>query len=164
MNLESNYTYRFWRHLLLTYISRIINENKEVTLEMNKFKHILIIDDDEVSTYLTEITIKSEGLAEKVDTALNGEEGLNKLKKSHNHVENGTPELILLDLSMPVLDGFGFLQKFDVLEIGNKPKIVILTSSSNPKDMLRVKEFNILGYLNKPFSADELRHLMDNDN
>lgn len=131
---------------------------------MNKYKYIFIIDDDEVSTYLTEITLKAEGLADKVETAFNGEEGISKLKKLSKNGKNGIPELILLDLSMPVLDGFGFLQKFNELEIENKPKVVILTSSSNPKDILRMKEFNILGYLNKPFSAYELRHLMNKDN
>ena len=92
---------------------------------MNKFKCILVIYDDEVSTYLTEITIKEKGLAEKVETALNGKEGLNKLKKLHKKGRNGTPELILLDLSMPVLDGFGFLQKFNELKLEHKPNVVI---------------------------------------
>jgi CheY-like chemotaxis protein len=131
--------------------------------KMNKFRCILIIDDDEVSNYLTEITIRNESLTERIETALNGEEGLMKFKKLSKN-GNAIPDLILLDISMPVLDGFGFLQKFNELEIDHKPKVVMLTSSHNPKDILRVKEFNITGYLNKPFSAAELRHLINREN
>jgi CheY-like chemotaxis protein len=131
---------------------------------MIKFRCILIIDDDEVSNYLTEITIKAEGLAERIETALNGEEGLLKIKSLEKNGRYEKPDLILLDISMPVLDGFGFLQKYNELKLENKPEVVMLTSSNNPKDILRVKEFNIKGYLNKPFSPAELRNLMINGN
>jgi CheY-like chemotaxis protein len=132
--------------------------------KMNKFRCILIIDDDEISNYLTEITIKTEGLAGRIETALNGEEGLNKLKNLDKNGMNGKPDLILLDISMPVLDGFGFLQKFNEIKLDEKPKVVMLTSSHNPKDILRVKEFNITGYLNKPFSTAALMQLMNYEN
>lgn len=128
---------------------------------MKKYKFILLIDDDEVSNYLTEITLKTEGLAEKIETALNGEEGLSKLKNIYGDGRIEKPELILLDISMPVLDGFGFLQKFNDLELTQKPKVVILTSSRNRKDMAKIKNYNIAGYLNKPLSADEFRYLVN---
>jgi CheY-like chemotaxis protein len=123
-------------------------------------KCILLIDDDEISNYLTEITIKEHGLALKVETALNGEEGLDKLKALIKDRNEEIPILILLDIKMPVMDGFGFLEKFNELDLENKPTVVILTSSLNPKDMLLAKEFDIKGYLNKPLSADELRNLL----
>jgi CheY-like chemotaxis protein len=120
---------------------------------MNKLKCILIVDDDEVSNYLTEITIKDEDLAEKIEVALNGEEGIKKLQDLHKATDGEMPELILLDLKMPVMDGFEFLQQFHELVMENKPEIAIVTSSPNPKDRARVSDFGILGYLNKPLSA-----------
>jgi CheY-like chemotaxis protein len=128
---------------------------------MNEFKCILLIDDDEVSNYLTEITIKSEGYAGRIETALNGEEGLSKLENLQS--DNIIPELIILDISMPVMDGFTFLQKFNELNMENKPKVVILTSSRNPKDLVRINELKVIGYLNKPFSADEFKNLISDD-
>jgi CheY-like chemotaxis protein len=127
---------------------------------MNKLKCILLVDDDEVSNYLTEITIMDEGFAEKIEIAFNGEEGLKKLKALHK-AGGVMPELILLDLKMPVMDGFEFLKHFKKMDMENKPEIAILTSSLNPKDRARVSDSGTLGYLNKPLSAAGLRQIID---
>lgn len=129
---------------------------------MGKFKCILLIDDDEISNFLTERTIMTNDLASRVEAAINGEEGLDKLKELYQ--TNGIPDLILLDIKMPVLDGFGFLKKFHELDIENKPQVVILSSSSHFRDHLRAKEYNIRGFIEKPLSVDKLRKYTSPDN
>lgn len=129
---------------------------------MGKFKCILLIDDDEISNFLTERTIMINDLASRVEAAINGEEGLDKLKELYQ--TNGIPDLILLDIKMPVLDGFGFLKKFHALDIENKPQVVILSSSSHFRDQLRAKEYNIRGFIEKPLSVDKLSKYTSHDN
>jgi CheY-like chemotaxis protein len=129
---------------------------------MSLLKCIMLIDDDEISHFLTARTILTEGLADRVETALNGEEGLQKLNVLYNG-DNEYPEVILLDIKMPVLDGFGFLKKFNELDLVFRPQVVMLSSSINPSDLSKAKEYNIKGFLNKPLSAAEFRHLIGAD-
>jgi CheY-like chemotaxis protein len=130
---------------------------------VKKYQCILLVDDDDVSNMLTEIEIKTSGLSENVEIAYDGAEGLSKLKEFLKDKSNNLcPELILLDISMPVMGGFEFLQEFNELDFDHKPGVVILTSSRNPKDIARSNTFNIIGFLNKPFSAYELQTIIQN--
>jgi CheY-like chemotaxis protein len=126
---------------------------------MGKLKNILLIDDDYMSNMLTATEIKKSDLAEHVEIAHHGEEGLNKLKSRKRNIHF---ELILLDFNMPVMDGFEFLQKFNELDLHPKPKVVVLTSSHDPKEIARANEFNITGFINKPFYASKLNPILQN--
>ena len=76
---------------------------------MKKLKCILLIDDDRTTVYLCDKLLKKMGIAEKVELSSNGEDGLKSLIKCYQ--EDCTPEIILLDLNMPVMNGFEFLLK-----------------------------------------------------
>ncbi|MEP0365951.1 MAG: response regulator [Cyclobacteriaceae bacterium] len=113
-----------------------------------KFKCVLLIDDQEDSNFLHKRTINSIDCTEKVEVALNGKEAIDFLK-SKMGTSHPQPEIIFLDLNMPVMDGWEFLEEYDKLEEQQKAGIVIvmLTTSLNPKDQERaienkyVKEF-----------------------
>lgn len=124
-------------------------------------KNVLLVDDDNIFNFLSTKTLQQMGIANEIHTALNGREALDLL----NNYFTGTyaaPDVILLDLNMPVLDGFGFLEAFQRLNMPNKEKItvIIVTSSNDPKDVERARQMGITHYLTKPLSEEKLRAVL----
>ena len=117
---------------------------------------LLLIDDDDVTTFLNKNLIKRLSICDNVDVARNGREGMEKL----NNLK--CPTLIFLDLNMPVMDGFEFLVLFNNLSLEKKENIniVVLTSSLNPLDLERLTELGVKHVLNKPLKPDQLLTLI----
>lgn len=125
-------------------------------------KNILLVDDDNIFNFLNTKLLESSGIASEIHTAGNGQEALDLL----NNYFSGTtslPDVILLDLNMPVMDGFGFLEAFKKLNLPRKEKvsIIIVTSSEDPKDMARAKRMGITNYLTKPVSREALLRALE---
>jgi CheY-like chemotaxis protein len=120
-----------------------------------KLKSILLIDDDKITNYLHEKLIKNSGISKKILIARNGKEALNHIASCGDAQE--LPELILLDLNMPVLGGFEFLEQFQKLGnlIKHKIKVVILSTSIHPKDKERLNNFKV-ELVNKPLTEEKL--------
>jgi len=130
-------------------------------LMTKNFHCALLVDDDPVSNYINKMVIADIEKIEHSHDALNGADALQFIQaqcESDNGDENFCPDLILLDLNMPVMDGFEFLKTFQNLSFRNKEdvKIIVLTSSTNPQDLERVSDFNVAGYLNKPLTQENL--------
>ena len=88
--------------------------------------------------------------------------GVKNMEKIASRVENVLPEVIFLDIDMPLMDGFQFLDEFEKLSnvAKRKCKIVMLTSSINPQDFNRSKKYEAVRlYLNKPLSHDSILKL-----
>ncbi len=119
-----------------------------------KLNCILLIDDDEVNNFINENILRKLNVAEEIKVVKNGLEALQFIT-TYNDV-GVSPELILLDLHMPVMDGFEFMSSFNQLDLINKHKIeiAVLTSSENPNDLRLAKSLGIKHYLMKPFKAD----------
>jgi CheY-like chemotaxis protein len=123
-------------------------------------KTVLLIEDDFITRYLNREILKSASFCDNVAEASSGDEALSyieNIEKGDNPMDN-LPEAILLDLNIPVMDGWEFIetygQKFP--EFAKKTKIFILSSSSNPEDYQRaLKEPNIAAFLSKPLDKDE---------
>ena len=113
-------------------------------------KEVLIIDDSNTSLVLLESLLKRYGY--KVISASNGMQGLDLLKKN-------TPDLIFLDLKMPVLDGFEFLEKVrkngDYINI----PIVILSAATDSESIKRGVELGVTDYLSKPLDPEKVIEL-----
>lgn len=124
---------------------------------------ILLVDDDEIYLYLTERLIDgiSENLAVKSFT--DGEKALEYIGGCiKEKVE--MPGVILLDVNMPFMDGWGFLKEFKALKgkITDKVHIYLVTSSERERDKERAKEFEELtGYVVKPVSEDKLVEILN---
>ena len=121
-----------------------------------KHNNIAVIDDDEIYVFLTKRLIEKTHLFEKVLVFKNGLEGLNFIKENVNNAAS-LPELILLDLSMPVMNGWQFLDEFMKLYPKNESniKIYISTSSISPNDVERAKHISVVSnYIVKPISKE----------
>ncbi len=129
---------------------------------MKKFKRILLVDDDETSNLLTTMVISDMNITEEVDVAANGEEALqyiiNNCKEASSGNERKCPGLILLDINMPIMDGFEFLEAYKKkFDLDNKVPVVMLSSSSNKSDYEKAKAFNVKGYIVKPLNEEKLQ-------
>ena len=123
--------------------------------------NILLVDDDPVSHFISTKVLQQMGLNE-IYTATNGKEAL-KLMDAISSERQPVRNAIFLDLDMPILDGFGFIEAFKKLNIPHKDKIhiIILTSSSNPIDKKRAIELGISHYLIKPMSEKTARPILE---
>jgi CheY-like chemotaxis protein len=122
--------------------------------------NILLVDDDSVFHFIHTKILNSLGLTE-ISTANNGEEALEFIDE-HASGKRPLPNLIFVDLDMPILDGFGFIEAFKKLILPQKDKIhiAILSSSFNPSDINRARELGVSHYLNKPISENSIQSLL----
>ncbi|MEQ6118287.1 response regulator [Reichenbachiella sp. MALMAid0571] len=129
---------------------------------MNNVNNILLVDDDDTGTFLTKIVIKKLDQSINVDNVWNGKEALDYFGGNDNTSLSKHPDLILLDINMPIMNGFEFLEEFN----GNNtyPKnipIVILTTSTYSNDFKQAIKYNVLEFLEKPLSVDMLSSVLD---
>lgn len=133
---------------------------------MKKVDIVLLVDDDFTSNFLTKMVLEQMGIAEHIYMAEHGQEALDWVEKNCLHRKTDAsancPEVILLDINMPVMNGFEFLEALSSREEidMNHTKIFILSSSSNPKDRERARKYPIAGYLQKPITSDIIESLV----
>lgn len=127
---------------------------------MGKLNCILLIDDDEITNFINLNLLEDLQMASQIEITTNGKEALEFLEK--NYQETSCPELILLDINMPMLDGFEFLEQFQKLDLKNKDKakMVVLTTSNNPKDIEKLQEYGVENLINKPLTKEKLENLI----
>jgi CheY-like chemotaxis protein len=131
---------------------------------------LLLIDDDEITLMICELVIKKENFAKEVVKLKNGLEGINYFRGllDCNGETNGEapPELVLLDLNMPVMNGWDFLEEFSESLEGKFPdtKVCVLTSSVDPFDFSHSRIYNsVIGFISKPLTPDALAELKANE-
>ncbi len=124
-------------------------------------KNVLLVDDDSVCNFINEATLNKLGIAKEIHSALNGKEALD-LINGYFLGDRSIPDVIFLDLNMPIMDGFQFIEAFKRLEYPKKDKIliVVLTSSANPDDITKVKSLGIDHYMTKPINEEKLMALL----
>jgi CheY-like chemotaxis protein len=120
-------------------------------------KQILLVDDDVIIDFLHKKILKQAGINSSIETVYNGKLALQKLVDYNNSFNESDSVLVLLDLNMPVLDGWGFLKEFEQLKtiLNYDVDIFILSSSTNSNDISRSKSNPFVRvYLKKPLSLD----------
>jgi CheY-like chemotaxis protein len=132
---------------------------------MKKLYKTILVDDDATCVFIAQMVIKKAGITQKVYTAENGKQALEMIERSCQKDYQGEdaccPELILLDLNMPIMNGFEFLDALDQ-RWGLNPqitKIYLLTSSTNPNDVEKAKRYAIAGYIEKPLTLEKINSL-----
>ena len=125
---------------------------------MNKVKTLGIVDDDKIYTFLVKKTIEQTNLVGMIKVFDHGLDAINFLKKNADNPDT-LPEIILLDLSMPVLDGWGFLEEYILLspKLGRNITIYIISSSISPYDIAKAKSISLVtDFIIKPISKEKL--------
>lgn len=133
---------------------------------MSKALNILLIEDDAIEIMKFNRVMKSLNMTHKIVEAHNGEEALNLLKE-----KDLVPDIIILDLNMPKLDGKEFLQILKSDEVLKYIPSIVLTTSGNLKDVKECYSIGIAGYILKPLKYDDyknrisslLHYWMDNE-
>jgi len=131
---------------------------------MTKIKNILLVDDDDTSNFINKLVLRSMAIAGEIIVSTNGEDALDYLKNESLKKKSGEyPTLILLDINMPIMNGFEFLDAIkNSPEINDKDlHVCMLTSSTNPEDIRRAKEYNIYGYLDKPLTPEKIKRVFN---
>lgn len=129
---------------------------------MKKIEIIALIDDDPAFVFITEKIIEKTNHFKEVKVFDNGLNALNYLKENLNN-DIHLPNIIFLDLSMPVMDGWQFLDEYALLEIKNKSKITvyICSSSISPYDITRAKSINeVTDFIIKPITKEKLTEIV----
>jgi len=119
---------------------------------------ILLIDDDEPTNYLNKLTLEQMGCTRHVRIAQSGQAALDYLRNN-----SPRPDLIFLDINMPAMDGWEFMEQYKKLPEEQKADIVLimLTTSLNPDDKLKTLEIReIAGFENKPLKPDRLEKIL----
>jgi CheY-like chemotaxis protein len=132
-----------------------------------KLNCILLVDDDDGTNFLNQLVIKKADIADHIETVLNGKEAIDFITNKGKHEKPGStfpqPMLILLDINMPVMDGWEFLQAYHNLDEIHKGSIIIvmLTTSFNPDDKERAEKISeISGFKNKPLTRQILDDIL----
>lgn len=129
---------------------------------MNKIKNILLIDDDDIVNLINSMVIKLSDQDIEVRSAINGSVALSMLKESIVNESDHFPDLIFLDINMPEMDGWEFLEELKVISenILSKCKIIMLTSSIDSIDIKKAKNNPMLDdYVVKPLNIEIFKSL-----
>ena len=131
---------------------------------MQKLKCTLLVDDDATTNFLNSKLLERLGVTDALLVAQDGRQALDLVM---SHCQGATPDcpaLILLDVKMPIMDGFEFLEAYGHLPLQHLHDaiiIVMLTTSLHPQDVQRVQELNIAGFLNKPLTREKINGILE---
>ena len=131
----------------------------------SKYYAVMLIDDNEIDNLINQKMIEASGITEHIYThtgARSAIEFLKNMEKLHDTGKNVLPEMIFLDIDMPLMDGFQFLDEFEKLEESTKEhaSVVMLTSSISPADVNKSKKYEyVKKYINKPLTQENLEKL-----
>ena len=120
---------------------------------------VFIVDDDPIHQRIAQIMIGKHELFDEFDSYTEAEFALEYLKENMDN-SAGLPDVILLDLNMPVVDGWDFLEAFEKFQsdLSKQIRVFIVTSSVDEKDRLRSQTFSFVkGFISKPLSPDIIR-------
>lgn len=130
-----------------------------------KFNDVFVVDDDIIFHFIIKKLLLNNDINVIPTFFENGMEAIEGLKRKLNTGEN-QPDLILLDINMPILDGWQFLEEFKILKklIEKQIVIYIISSSDNQYDLDKAKDYSdeVTDYYLKPMSGDEIKAIFYN--
>ncbi|APY12090.1 response regulator [Seonamhaeicola sp. S2-3] len=125
--------------------------------------NICIIDDDDIYQFTVIKTLESLNLAQKIIGFSDGEEALNFFIENLNKSAE-LPDVVLLDINMPIMDGFQFMEEYVKIKpkVGKIITIYMVSSSVDPVDIEKAKSISdVSDYIIKPIKPGELKSIMD---
>ena len=118
----------------------------------------MLVDDNDTDNFISRRIIEITKFAENVEVKNSGKSALDYLRENQND-ENSLPNLIFLDINMPIVDGFVFLYEFEKFNdlIKDKCKVIILSSSDNKRDIDKIVNNNhVIKFITKPLTEKAL--------
>jgi CheY-like chemotaxis protein len=123
---------------------------------MQRVDTVCIVDDDPIYVFTTKQKLQVGNFCNNILIYNNGKEAFEALKALIEN-NNTLPDVILLDLNMPVWDGWDFLDEFQTIKANKKIAIYIVSSSDNPDDIARSKSYHIVNdFIIKPITIEKL--------
>jgi two-component system, NarL family, nitrate/nitrite response regulator NarL len=119
----------------------------------------VLIDDSDIDLFIQRRFLEVYQFSKKLTSYKSAEEALQQLNTTQSEV---APDVIFLDLNMPNVDGFGFLQGFEALpqQIQDKARIVVLTSSNSQKDRAQAFAYkNVIHFVTKPLKQSDIEDI-----
>jgi len=123
---------------------------------------VMLVDDNDTDNFISKRIIEITKFARRVEVKGSGKSALDYLKENQNNVEN-LPNIIFLDINMPIVDGFVFLYEFEKFNelVRSKCKVIILSSSDNKRDIDKIVNNNhVIKFITKPLTEvalDEIK-------
>lgn len=128
---------------------------------MNSISNVLLIDDDYATNYLHKYLLEESGKVENIHTCTNSFDALSFLSERID--EENIPDLIFVDINLPAENGWTFLDKYKALTEGKpiKTRIIMLSTSSNPKDVEMAESYTCVSeYIVKPLSSQVIEQIL----
>ncbi len=123
---------------------------------MRRLERIMLVDDDVFTNFYNEVVLKRMNAYENIIVFQNGKEALDYLKTDKEKVD-----LILLDINMPIMNGWQFLEHYGEFDKNHKATIVMLTSSVNIDDKKKAEGFkDVTKYVSKPLNAESIKEIL----
>jgi len=131
-------------------------------MTQSKKLHFIIIDDSKLDCFIAEKIIKNTGKSESVRSFLQAKEAIDFIAKTPQADENSRT-IILVDIQMPVMNGFEFVEAFEKLppDITTHYTIYVISSSINENDIHKLQQYpSVKQFLNKPLTSNNLAILL----
>jgi CheY-like chemotaxis protein len=124
--------------------------------------NVFVVDDDDIYQFTIKVTLRSIPAVQSTSTFADGAEALEYIVV-HQNEEDKLPDIIFLDINMPVMDGFQFMEEFVELlpSLQKSIKVYMVSSSMDPKDIKKAKRFEeISDYLIKPLNSKDIKEII----
>ena|ERR1700761_9579515 len=134
---------------------------------MNVSTRFIVIDDDDFNNKICTVTIEKISKDADIKTFLDPVEGFAHIVSEYSRTDHNATAVLFLDINMPVMNGWEFLERFEELDtaIKNRVKIYILSSSVDKRDIERAKQNkNVVHYLIKPLTKETIRLITYSEN
>ena len=124
---------------------------------MNSFYSIILVDDDPINNLINKRLISKLAISTKIEEYLEAEKALEKIRE----LDSDQQTLIFLDINMPVMNGWDFLNQYLLEFKSRKDKIVVLSSSIDFQDRQKAKEYDCVeGFIEKPLTPEKIKSIL----
>jgi CheY-like chemotaxis protein len=127
----------------------------------NNVDLVMLVDDNDTDNFISKRIIEITKFAKRIEVKNSGKSALEYLEREQFNAKN-LPDIIFLDINMPIVDGFVFLFEFEMFpdEVKNKCKIVILSSSDNKRDIEKIVDNDyVVKFVTKPLTEQALNEI-----